>query len=142
MYVINPYLAFGGNCREAMNFYKDCLGAELIMQEMGETPMAAELGAENQKKIMHASLSKDGAVLFMASDMMANEAVLQGNTISISLNCSSEEELRTTFAKLSEGGKVTQPVEEAFWGAIFGMFVDKYGFNWLMNFDKSRHPQA
>lgn len=135
---INPYLLFGGNCREAMNFYADCLGGELTMQTMGESPMGKDMPQEMKDNIMHASLSKNGILLLMASDMMGKEEVKQGNTISLSLNCGSEDEINMFFSKLSAGGQVTQPLEDAFWGAKFGMLIDKFGMHWMLNFDKSK----
>lgn len=142
MYVVNPYLTLNGNCREAMEFYKTALGAELTMQNVSESPMGKDMPAEQQDKILHASLAKDGVVLFMASDAIMPGEFVRGTDISISLNCSSEEEIRATFPRLSEGGTVVQTLGESPWGSIFGMFQDKFGFNWLMNFDKSRHPEA
>jgi PhnB protein len=69
---ISVYLTFDGNCKEAMNFYKEAMGAELTMQTVGESPMADKMPAEKHDKIMHSSLLKDGTLLLMASDMMMN----------------------------------------------------------------------
>jgi PhnB protein len=79
---LNAYLRFDGNCREAMTFYMKCLGGELKMQTVGESPMAAQ--SPNMKdKIMHSVLTMEG-ITIMASDMMGPEGVKKGNTISLS----------------------------------------------------------
>lgn len=142
MYVVNPYLTLNGNCREAMEFYKTALDAELMMQTVAESPMCKDMPADQQDKIMHASLSKEGTVLFMASDALMPGEFVKGTDFNLSLNCSSEEEIRTAFGKLSDGGTVIQPLQESFWGSTFAMIKDPFGYNWMLNFDKSRHPQA
>lgn len=133
---INPYLAFGGNCREAMTFYHACLGGDLNIQTVGETPMADQM-PEAKDQVMHAAIINDKIHLY-ASDMLKGGQVTQGNTISISLNCSSEEEIQSFFSKLSEGGTITQPLEKAFWGGTFGMFTDKFGFTWMLNYSEEK----
>jgi PhnB protein len=133
---LNPYLHFNGNCREAMTFYKECLGGELTLQTVGETPAADKMPAEARKNIMHARLAK-GDLVLMASDM-STTPLHKGNSVSLALNCTSEEEIRTLFAALSAGGKVLHPIAEQFWGAIFGSLTDKYGFDWLLNYEKNQ----
>ncbi len=133
---INAYLTFGGNCREAMTFYKECLGGDLTMQAVGETPAASEMPPEAKDSIMHATLQKDSLVL-MASDKMSPMELKQGNTITLSLNCSSEEEIKTFFSNLSSDGQVTMPLADQFWGATFGMLTDKFGMNWMLNYHKN-----
>jgi PhnB protein len=131
---INPYLHFRGNCREAMTFYHDCLGGELTMQTVGESPMAGQMPSEAHEQIMHALLAKDSLML-MGSDMM-QEAPSHGNTVSLMLYCSSEDEIRRYFSKLSAGGTVNFQLAEQFWGAIYGEVTDKFGMRWLLNYDK------
>lgn len=133
---INPYLHFRGNCREAMTFYHDCLGGDLTVQTIGESPMAGQMPPEAQQQIMHALLAK-GNLMLMASDMM-QEPPAHGNTISLMLYCDSEAEIRDYFARLSEGGTVNYPLAQQFWGATYGELTDKFGINWLLNFDNPR----
>lgn len=133
---INAYLAFGGDCRQAMSFYKECLGGELTMQTVGESPMAEQMPPEAQQQIMHASLVKDELVL-MASDMLQGE-LLQGNTMSLLLDCGSEEEVKRFFSGLSAGGKVNAPLMEQFWGATFGDLTDRFGVRWMLNYAKPK----
>jgi PhnB protein len=129
---INVYLSFKDNCEEAMNFYKDCLGGELTLNRAEGSPMEKECGSDFKDKIMHASLEK-GDLILMGSDMFWPGEVDHGNSISLSLNCETEEEIREYFAKLSAGGQIIQELRVEFWGALFGMITDKYGVKWLFN---------
>lgn len=122
---IITYLTFDRNCREAVSFYEKCLGAELHIMPFSET----------NNRVMHARLAK-GNTLLMASDTMAGTPLTQGNNFSISIGCESLAELETLFAALSEGGKVTMPLQDTFWNARFGMLTDQFGINWMFNFDK------
>ena len=133
---LNPYLSFpNNNCREAMNFYKDCLGGELSLQTVGDMPaMAAQMPANMKDSILHSTL-KSGGITIMASDL-SRETALEGNTFSLCINCDTEAELNTFFSKLSAGGKVIQPVGDMPWGALYGELTDKYGKTWMFNFQK------
>ena len=131
---IHAYINFPGNCREAMSFYRDCLGGELTLQAIKDTPMAAECKEGTENDIMHSTLQKDG-LLLMASDMIGPEGLHQGNNMSLCVNCSSEEEIRTFFQNLSAGGTVIDPLKQQFWGALFGVLTDKFGIRWLFNYD-------
>ena len=134
---INSYLCFTGNCREAMLFYKDCLGGELNLQTIGESPLADEMPAQMKECILHATLT-NGALVLMGSDMVGENGRIKGNTVSLALNCSSEEEIRRAYAKLSDGGEASHPLENSFWGALFGDLVDKYGNHWLLNYEAKK----
>ena len=136
---INAYINFDGNCREAMTFYKECLGGELNMQTVEGSPIEAQCPPEMKNQILHASLTKDDIVI-MGSDMQEPGGFVKGNNIALSLSCSSDEEIQTFFSKLSEGGKITHNLVQSFWGATFGVFTDKYGIRWMLNYDKNRQP--
>jgi PhnB protein len=136
---INSYLTFSGNCREAMNFYKQCLGGELRFQTIGESPLSEKMPAQMKNSILHATLSNKNLVL-MASDMVSEQGLVKGNAVSLMLNCSSEAEARQTYDKLAEGGKRTHPLENTFWGALFGDLTDKFGNTWLLHYDRATHP--
>ena len=117
-----------------MNFYKKCLGGSISFMTVAESPMAKDLPADKQNLIMHAELtSKD--IVFYGSDMMRDKVAV-GDNVGMALNCKSEEEIKDLFSKLSEGGEVFMPLEDAFWGATFGMVTDKYGVEWMLNFQK------
>jgi PhnB protein len=134
---INAYLTFDGNCREAMTFYRDCLGGELSLMTVGESQMAGQLSKEAQASIMHAALTK-GPLTLMASDMIDDGEVDRGNSMSLLLYCSSEEELRSFFAKLAAGGRIRAEPKVEFWGSVFGDLVDKFGIRWMLNYDKPK----
>jgi PhnB protein len=131
---LSPYLTFNGNCREAMLFYKHCLGGQLKLQTMGESPMAANLPEGMREAIVHCTLVKDGFVL-MGSDMVDDEGLKKGNNVSLMLDCSSETEIRELFENLSEGGTARHPVHSSFFGALFGDLTDKYGNQWLLHYN-------
>lgn len=133
---INAYLTFDGNCAEAMNFYKDCLGGELVLTKVGDSPLAEQCGSDMENKIMHAHLSH-GAIVLMASDKIMPGDFIRGNSCSLALQCSSEEEINTFFNQLSTGAVIIEPLKQQFWGAIFGMFNDKFGVTWMLNFENN-----
>jgi PhnB protein len=134
---INAYLRFNGNCRQAMTFYKECLGGELNMQTVGESPIANQSPREAHNNIMHSTLMKEGWTL-LGSDMMNAGDRINGNAIDLAINCSSEEEIQTFFSKLSAGGQVSYPLHKEFWGGMFGMLTDKFGNGWMLNYEKPK----
>src|SRR5688500_17413222 len=97
---VNPYLNFNGNCRVAMTFYHECLGGELNMQTIGGSPIEAQCPAGMQDQVLHSALVKDELVI-MGSDMVGPDGFKPGNNISISVNCSSDEEITDYYSKLS-----------------------------------------
>lgn len=132
---LHSYLTFNGNCREAMTFYQECLGGELIFQTVGESPLAEKMPKQMKDCILHATLRKEALVL-QGSDMVPQTGLVKGNAVSLSLDCSSEEEIKKVYAKLSAEGKADHPLEDTFWGALFGDLTDKYGNHWILNFIK------
>ena len=128
---INPYLSFDGKCREAMSFYKECLGGVLTLMSVEDSPMASQWPATVQKHILHGSLVKDNITL-LCSDMRAegNAESVIGNVISLSLNCSTLDELNNYFSKLSKDGTVIRQPHEFFAGTI-AVLKDKFGLNWM-----------
>lgn len=135
---INSYLTFNGNCREAMTFYKECLGGELTLQTIGDSPIANKMPPQMKESILHAVLSKD-TLIIMASDMVGEKGLIKGNSVSLMLNCSNDEEIETYYINLSAGGQPTHPLEISFWGALFGGLTDKYGNHWLLHFGKKNN---
>ncbi len=134
---IAAYAGFNGQCREAMTFYKKCLGGELTFQTFGNSPMGAQCPAGMEDQILHSSLTK-GELLLMGSDMIGPDGYIKGNNIALSVNCSSEEEINTFYSKLAEGGQIIDPLKVQFWGAIFGVLTDKFGIRWMLNYDKNQ----
>lgn len=134
---INSYLTFNGNCREAMLFYKECLGGELHFQTIGESPLSDKMPRQMKDSILHSTLRKRNFIL-MGSDMVANDGLSRGNAVSLMLDCSNKKEIKACYEKLSAGGTRDHPLEISFWGALFGDLTDKYGNRWLLHFDKPK----
>ena len=131
MRAIQPYLFFNGNCRQAMSFYAEALRGTLNLNTAAEVPGAPPL---NGDLILHARLSAGDAVL-MASDWMATDPFPEGRSFSLCIECESREEQSRLFDALSRGGNVTMPLGDTFWGAHFGMLVDKFGVRWMLNLE-------
>ena len=135
MKTIHSYLSFNGNCREAMIFYKKCLGGELSFQTVGESPLSETMPEKMKKCILHAVLANKEFVL-MGTDMINESGLLKGNAVSLVLTCSSEKEIRECYKKLSQGGEQTHPLENTFWNVLFGGLTDKYGNTWILNYNR------
>ncbi len=141
---LSVYFSFNGNCKEALEFYKDCLNGQIeFMQTYSCNPeISANLSQEWKEKIMHASF-RAGDVFFMASDVMPEgqgpcgvNIIPAGSPISLSLNIATEAEQTEVFNKFAVGGNVTMPLQDTFWGARFGMLTDKFGIKWMFNCEK------
>ena len=131
---LQPYLRFNdGKCREALEFYKKCLGGgEINFMTVKDSPMHGDIGEDRQDYIMHSTFKK-GDIQFIGMDMMRDVAKV-GDNWGMSLECDSEEELNTFFNNLKEGGEVFMEPEKQFWGGIFGVLTDKYGIEWMFNY--------
>lgn len=127
---LSTYLNFNGNCREAMDFYQNCLGGELNVQTVGESPRAADLPPEMRSCVLEAVLRNETMVL-MGTDLI-DGPLCRGNSVSILLECNTNKEMNDYYKKLSKAGKQTHPVLEGFFGKLHGMLTDRYGFHWLL----------
>ena len=132
---LNSYLTFTDNCREAMNFYKDCLGGELTFMTVGESPMASMMPASYKDSILHSSLTI-GTNMLMGSDMRKNTPI-DGDTITLCLNCESEEELTKFYNNLSAGGTIKERLGDMPDGAKIGALKDKYNKSWMFYYNKN-----
>jgi|GEM_PF-85814 len=130
---INAYLLFSGNCQEAMEFYRSCLGGDLEVMPIAGSPMAGEMPAEMHGKVMHACL-KRGPLVLMASDLCEAGGETQGRSMNLMLDCATEAETYAVFERLSEGGTVGHPVSPAFWGGLFGQLTDRFGISWMLTY--------
>lgn len=134
--LLNPYLSFKDNAREAMEFYHDVFGGKL------ETHTFKEYGASSDPseddKIMHSMIEVNDGLAFMAADTPNAMEYKPGSNISMSLSGDNQDELSGYFTKLSEGGTITMPLEKAPWGDTFGMLVDKFGVGWMVNIGSPR----
>jgi PhnB protein len=134
---INSYLTFNGNCREAMEFYKECFGGELVLQKVGDSPVADKVPPQMAASILHASLT-NGSLMLLATDMCRTE-LSKGNTVTMCINCSTEEEIRNFYEKLSIGGEIIYALDTSFWGALYGELTDRFGHNWMLNFQQQQN---
>jgi PhnB protein len=128
---LNPYLGFKDNAKDAMEFYKSVFGGALELHTFKEYNASEDPSEDN--KIMHSILETHNGMTLMASDTPNNMEHQQKSNISISLSGTNEAELREYYDKLSTGGRVTVPLEKAPWGDSFGMCIDKFGTNWMVN---------
>jgi len=135
MTAFHTYLNFDGDTREAMSFYQKCLDAKLSLQTFRDAKMDVPEGASD--RIVHARLEKGSAVL-MASDTVPGMPFTPGNNFSISIQCESLEEIEKLFGAFSAGGKVTMALQDTFWNARFGMLTDKFGVNWMFNYEHAK----
>ena len=136
---VQPYLNFNGNCEEAINFYKDALGGELLfMQRYGESPMK-RMGKDDA--VMHCTI-KIGDTHIMASDNPEGQPAATGSNVSLAYGLNDPAAAESMFNKLAEGGNVTMPLQETFWAERFGMLTDKFGISWMFNVEKPQDEQA
>lgn len=129
---VSPYIAFRGNCREAIDFYKQALGAEeLYAETYGGSPIE-EMG--HPDAIMHATLNIGGSHVMFCDDFQSPDFTTGGN-ISLAIGLNDVEKAKEYFANLSEGGTVIMPLDKTFWAEAFGMLTDKFGVKWMVNCD-------
>ena len=135
---LNPYLDFDGNCREAFEFYRSVFGGEfMIFQTFADGPPGdmPPMSDEVKRQVMHVSLPVGDSIL-MGSDSApwAEGTPVAGSNFSIAFNPESREHADEVFARLSEGGEVSMPLADMFWGAYFGSCMDRFGIAWQVNY--------
>lgn len=129
-----PYLSFNGNCREAIEFYKDLFGGRLIsITTFGETPMAGSMKPEELNNVVNAQLELPGGSILMAGDAPSMYPYQGVQGVTICLNFDTVEEAEATFNALAEGGKIAMPFSDTFWAKKFGMVDDRFGIPWIIN---------
>jgi PhnB protein len=134
--VLNPYISFQNDARQAMEFYKDVFGGTLNMNTFGEYGDPNAPGADG---IMHGQLTTDSGFTLMGADTPPGMERNPGDNITISLSGDDEQELRGYWDKLSQGGTVTLPLEKQMWGDVFGQCTDRFGVPWMVNISQ---PQS
>jgi len=137
MTTINPYITFDGNCEEAFNFYKSVFGGEFqFIGRMSEMPEKYQVPDDQKNRVMHVSLPISKETTLMGSDTVEglSPPIAVGNNFSISIATDSKEEADRVFRKLFTGGVAIMPMEDTFWGSYFGMCVDSFGIQWMVNF--------
>jgi PhnB protein len=128
-----PYLAFDGNCADAMRFYAKVLGGKLEMMSFGQSPMAEQTPKSARNKIMHARLGLEGNGSLYAGDSPPDMPYQGIQGVSIALKYDSVAEADHVFNALADGGKVTMALGPTFWAKRFGMLTDKFGCPWIIN---------
>jgi PhnB protein len=132
MTTLSSYLLFDGNCRRAMEFYRSCLGGELILTLVKDTPAKEGMPASQHDKVLNARL-RGGNVDISASDWLRpDQTPIRGNTACLYLSGGTFQELKSLFEKLSEGGETTDPLNQQFFGA-YGALNDQFGVRWMFH---------
>jgi PhnB protein len=138
MALINSYINFNGNAEEAFNFYKSVFGGEFasIMRFKNMPHHGQPLSETDANKLMHIALPLGKNVL-MGTDFLESQdqKMIEGNRYTISISAETKAEADILFNGLSDGGKVTVPIGDSPWGSYFGMFTDKFGIAWMLDFD-------
>ena len=138
MTTINPYINFNGNAEEAFNFYKSVFGGEFakIIRFKDMASPGFHVGENDANKIMHIALPI-GQNILMANDVPESMGRVNENEnrSKISVSTESREEANKIFNGLSEGGTIEMPIADSPWGSYFGMFRDKFGIEWTVEFD-------
>ena len=135
--MLSTYLNFDGNCREAFDFYRSVFGGEFdIVQTFRDGPDDMGVPEEEMDNIMHVSFPIGDSVL-MGSDVPSifGAPPVTGTNFSVSVSPDSREETDRLFAGLSDGGNVTMPIQDMFWGSYFGACTDKFGISWMVSYD-------
>ena len=135
---ITPYLHFMGNTEEAMVFYKTVLGGDFtIFQRFKDVPGAEKMAPHEQEKIIHISLDLGNGITIMATDSLESmgQTVVFGNNFHICLHTDSEGETDRIFHALSDKGRVEMPLNKTFFGSYFGIVMDKFGIQWMINYE-------
>lgn len=130
--ILNPYLNFRGQAREAMEFYRSALGGELNLNTFSAFGMPVENAAEAEW-VMHGQLTTPAGFTLMGSDVPTGMPFSAGSNGSVSLSGDNDGELTGYWNALVVGGTITAPLEVAPWGDKFGMLTDRFGVNWLVN---------
>jgi PhnB protein len=128
-----PYLAFDGNCAEAMRFYAETLEGELSMLTFGQSPMAEQTPKDALNRIMHARLTLGGNGALYAGDCPPGMKYQGIHGVSITLNYDAVAQAERAFSALAVGGKITMPFGPTFWAKRFGMVTDRFGCPWIVN---------
>jgi PhnB protein len=129
-----PYLAFNGNCAEAVRFYERVLGGKLeVLMSGGDSPMAEHIPKEFAHRILHARLVLPGGGVLFAGDAPAHVPYEGIKGVSLTLNYDTTAQAQKVFDALSAGGAVTMPMQAAFWAKTWGMLIDRFGTPWIVN---------
>lgn len=131
---LSTYLTFDGNCREAFEFYRSVFGTEfVVLTTFAEAPEDMGVPDAHRDNVMHVTLPIGSSVLMGSDNDPSGPPVVVGNNFSISVDIEGRQESDDLIGKLSDGGTVTMPMQETFWGSYFGTCTDKFGVNWMVS---------
>ena len=134
-----PYLHFEGQAEEALNFYKNIFNGEITMvSRYGDAPMPVD--DDWKSKLMHARLKFGNSMIYLSDGPKGYKSSKDGN-VQLSVDVPDENKIEEVFNKMAEGGQVTMPLANQFWGAKFGMLKDKFGIGWMFNCEVKK-PEA
>jgi PhnB protein len=135
---VNAYVNYDGNCGQAFDFYKSVFGGDFqAKMKFADMPGTEAMSARERDLVMHVALPIGKSAVLMGSDWPSHLGpMVRGNSFSVAIAAESQAEADKLFQGLSAGGQVTMPMSDAPWGAYFGMFTDKFGIQWLVNFEK------
>jgi PhnB protein len=129
---LNPYLNFGGTCREAFQHYEKLLGGKIaFLHTFGEAPAEMQMPADWRDKVMHATLTVGDNVLMGSDAPPGRHEKMQG--VSVSLNVDTPDEAERIWKGLEQGAQVMMPLQQTFWAQRFGMLTDRFGTPWMIN---------
>lgn len=139
---VNVYLNFNGSTEEAFCLYQSVFGGEFIgLQRFKDTPGVANFSAADAEKIMHVALPIGENLVLHCTDALEamGHTVTIGSNFNLMIEAGSQDEADRYFNQLSAGGKVNIPMRDEFWGAYFGAVTDRFGIQWMVNFDYNQH---
>ncbi|BDH59042.1 VOC family protein [Tsukamurella sp. PLM1] len=131
--ILNPYISFSDNAREALEFYRDVFGGELEISTFEGMPPEMGVDPSFVNNVMHGQLTTPDGFTLMCADTPPGMSRTKGDDVSVSLSGDDLPKLTGWWEKLSAGGTVVAPFLQAPWGATFGMCVDRFGVHWMVN---------
>lgn len=132
MTTLTQYLLFDGNCRQAMEFYRSCLGGELIATIVKDSPAKDRMPVAQHHKVLNARLRGSNVDISASDWLRPDRTPVRGNTTCLYLSGGTFEELKALFNKLAEGGEVTDPLSQQFFGT-YGALNDRFGVRWMFH---------
>jgi PhnB protein len=128
---VQSYLFFDGRCDEALEFYKNAVGAKVgMLMRFKDAPDQTGINPASENKVMHASVQIGDTMVLASDGRNGGQPKFEGFALTISAN--SEAETERLFNALAEGGQVTQPLTKTFFSPRFGMLADKFGVHWMI----------
>lgn len=135
-----PYLNFPGTCEEAFTFYKKIFGGTLQMHRFKEMPPEYAVPSNHAEKLMHCTLTVDGAPFLMGSDVLEGYGPLfnAGNNLHLSLSPTDAAQAKAWYDALRNGGNVTMELTPTFWAELFAMLTDRFGVQWMISYGQPK----